>query len=236
LEQVLLWDAEEVAMKTRMISWALALVIGAACAGTQPRVKPDDMSAAEHRETARHERELAQQHVDLYDPAAARTSALAPPAALESGVVFPSSVYNPTEGHLREADKHREHAREHERAASALEHFEEGACREFPERTRAACPLLGPVTKIEDVPRGVRVSFSPGTRVDAVVEHMRCHYAYARSHAFDARVNCPLYMPGIAIRRAGELAVEILAGDDAHIVELRTRSREEAVYSKQGQK
>jgi hypothetical protein len=219
-------------MKTRMFSWTLAVLIGAACAGTQPRVKPDDMSAADHREAARHERELAKQHAALYDPGAARVSPMAPPSPLESGILFPASVYNPTEGHLREADKHREHAREHERAAAALEHFEEGACGEFPERTRAACPLLGPVTKIDDVAQGVRVTFAAGARVDAIVDHMRCHYAYARSHAFDARVNCPLYMPGITIRRSGDLAVEILAPDQAHVEELRARSREEAVYAK----
>src|SRR6266404_185843 len=116
LEQVLLRQAEEVAMKIRIISsWAVALVVGAACSGTQPSVKPDDMSAAEHRDAARHERELAQQNARPYDPGASRASPLAPPAAPSNDVVFPASVYNPTEGYLREADKHRAHAREHER-------------------------------------------------------------------------------------------------------------------------
>jgi hypothetical protein len=92
------------------------------------------------------------------------------------------------------------------------------------------------VTKIDDVPRGVRVSFVEGTRVDAVVAHMRCHYAYARSHGFDARVTCPLYMPGIQIRRAGDLSVELRASDARRVDELRTRSREEAVYAAKGRK
>jgi hypothetical protein len=219
-----------------MISWTLALLIGAACAGPQARVKPDDMSAADHREAARHERDLAKQNADLYDPGAARVSPMAPPGALGGSFLFPASVYNPTQGYLREADKHREHAREHERAASSLEHFEQGACGEFPERTRAACPLLGPVTKIDDVTGGVRVNFAQGARVDAILEHMRCHYAYARAHAFDARVSCPLYMQGITIRPSGALAVEILAPDRAHVEELRIRSREEALYAKQERK
>jgi hypothetical protein len=230
LERELLRDGAEVPMKTRLISWTLALVVGAACAATQPRVKPDGMSASDHRQAAQHERELANRNAALYRPTAARVSPLAPVAPLDSGFLFPLSVYNPTDGYLREADKHREHARQHERAASTLEHFEEGACGEFPERSRAACPLLGPVTKIEDLRRGVRVSFAPGTRVDAIVEHMRCHYAYARAHAFDSRVSCPLYMPGISIHRDGDLAVAIAAPDDAHVAELRSRSREEAVY------
>jgi len=54
-------------MKTRLISWALASVLGAACAGTEPHVKPDDMSAAEQRQAAAHERELAQQNASLFD-------------------------------------------------------------------------------------------------------------------------------------------------------------------------
>ena len=124
--------------RSRMVSWMVALIVGAACAGAQPRVKPDDMSAADHREAARHERDLAQQNATMYDPGAVRVSPLAPPAAAETAVIFPASVYNPTEGFLREADKHRA-------------------------RTGAR------------------------TRVDAIVEHMRCHYAYARSHAVNAK-------------------------------------------------
>jgi hypothetical protein len=223
-------------MRNRMMSWALALVFGVACGATQSGVKPDDMSAAAHRESAEHERKLAQESADRYDPAAARTTALAPPQATDSGTMFPTAVYNPTEGYLREADKHRAHARQHEAAAKTLERFEAAECGALPEGTRAACPLLGPVTKIDDVPRGVRVSFVEGTRVDAVVAHMRCHYAYARSHGFDARVTCPLYMPGIQIRRAGDLSVELRASDARRVDELRTRSREEAVYAAKGRK
>ena len=141
-------------------------------------------------------------------------------------------MYNPTEGFLREADEHRAHAREHEKAAGALEKFEDGECREFPERTRAACPLLGPVTKIDDVAKGVRVTFAPGTRVDAVAAHMRCHYAYAKAHGFDTRVNCPLYMPGVQIAQAGDAAVELKTRNRAQVDDLRARVREEAIYKK----
>jgi len=216
---------------TRRTTWALGLLLGAACAAREPNVKPTDMSAADHRAEAEHQRQLAQEDFDRYRPGAGRVVALESPGAAATGnVTFPISVYNPTEGYLRAADEHREHAREHERAAAALEKFEEGACREFPERTRAACPLLGPVTKIEDVAHGVRVTFAPGTRVDAVTDHMRCHYAYARAHGFDGRVSCPLYMEGIDIEQAGSSAVEIKIKDRAKVDDLRARAREEAVY------
>jgi hypothetical protein len=219
-------------MKIR-VTW-FAVLFAAACAGPKPGLKADDMSASQHRQAAQHEHQLAQESADRYDPAAGRSSAMAPVGSGEPGVVFPTTVYNPTEGWLRDADKHREHARQHERAAAALEKFEQAECGEFPESTRAACPLLGPVTQIDDVSRGVRVTFAPKVRVDAVTAHMRCHYAYARAHAFDARVSCPLYMPGLGIRQASEHAVELTAPDGAHVDELRTRSREEAVFTQGG--
>jgi hypothetical protein len=189
------------------------------------------VSASEHRARAERERQLARESADRYDPGASRASPLVPASAGGSGSPFPASVYNPTEGHLREADKHRAHAREHDAAAKALERFEAAECGALPEGTRAACPLIGPVARIDDIARGVRVTFAPGTRVDSVVAHMRCHYAYARARAFDERVSCPLYMPGIRIRQAGPLAVEIVTGDARRVDELRGRSREEAVYA-----
>jgi len=220
----------------RKRSWTiglLGLTLGAACAAREPNVKPTDMSAAEHRAEAQHERDLAKEDADRYRPSAARAVNLTPVAPNDTGgIIFPISVYNPTEGYLSQADKHREHAREHERAAAKLEKFEEGECREFPERTRAACPLLGPVTKIDDVDRGVRVTFAPGTRVDAVTAHMRCHYAYARAHGFDARVSCPLYMPGLEIEPAGAAAVDLKVHDKAQVDDLRARAREEAVFTR----
>jgi hypothetical protein len=60
---------------------------------------------------------------------------------------------------------------------------------------------------------------------------MRCHYAYARARAFDERVSCPLYMPGIEITQAGATAVDLTTRDPSKVAELRARSREEAVFS-----
>jgi hypothetical protein len=214
----------------RKMSWAIGFLLGAACAAREPNVKPTDMGAAEHRAEAEHQRGLARDDASHYRPDDARVVALAPPGNAMAGVEFPVSVYNPTEGYLQQADEHRAHAKEHERAAAALEKFEEGECKAFPERTRAACPLLGPVTKIDDVERGVRVTFAPGTRVDAVAAHMRCHYAYARAHGFDARVSCPLYMPGLEIEQQVGAAVEIKIRDKQKVAELRGRAREEAVF------
>jgi hypothetical protein len=218
-------------MKSRMISWVLAMVFGAACAQSQQSVKPDDMSVAQHRAEADKEEAAARAHATQYDPAATRAASFRPLGPGEAKPLYPISAYNPTETHLSDADRHHAHALEHQQAARLLERFEQKECRDFPPATRAACPLLGPVTTIDDIPGGVRATFAPGTRVDAVVAHMRCHYAYARARAFEERVTCPLYMLGIEIRRARDpMAVEITSGTRTGVEELRARSREEAVF------
>ena len=75
------------------------------------------------------------------------------------------------------------------------------------------------------------MTFAHGTRVDAVVEHMRCHYAFARARAFVDAVSCPLYFRGVEIRRGFDpLAVEITVKDAVGIRDIRVRARDEAVF------
>jgi len=219
----------------RLALLTLATLVGG-CGTNRDAVKPDDMSAAQHRAEAARENTAARQHVKDYDPHATvpspfHTAGTGAPADYP----FPVAVYNPTETNLARADEHRAHARAHEKAAEALERFEDSECLNFPPSTRAACPLLGPVAHVDDVAGGVRVKFVPGTRVDAVLAHMRCHYAYARARAFEEAMSCPLYMRGIDIRQAKDpLAIEITTGDPEQVAELRARSREEAIYARGG--
>jgi hypothetical protein len=233
LERWLLGYLVEAAM-TKDFALPLLLAIGFGCGAGASAVKPDDMSAAEHRREAAAERAAAGEHARKYDPAAARpVPAASVGSDAQSSYLFPTTVYNPTDIHLAESDRHRAHARQHEKAAQALEHFEEVECRNFPPATRAACPLLAPVTRVDDIDGGVRVTLQRGARVDAVVAHMRCHYAYARARGFEQRVSCPLYMPGIDIRASRDgSAVEITAADAKAVGELRTRAREEAIYAR----
>jgi hypothetical protein len=217
---------------------ALALLMfvvpAAGCGAGAPAVKPDDMGAAAHRQEAAKERAEAGEHARKYDPAAARPMpASSVGSDAQAHYLFPTTVYNPTEIHLAEADRHRAHARQHEKAAQALEAFEEVECKSFPPSTRAACPLLAPVTAVDDIDGGVRVTMLRGTRVDAVVAHMRCHYAYARARGFAERVSCPIYMPGVDIRASRDgSAVEITTADAKAVGELRGRAREEAIYAR----
>jgi hypothetical protein len=204
----------------------IGLVALAGCA--THRVQPDDMSAAKHREEAEREAELARDQAALYKPELARSRTSADASGKD--YLYTAPIYNPADGHLSEMEVHRQHAREHMRAARLLEEFEETECRDFPPSSRAACPLLGPVTKIEDIPGGVRVRFKDGVRIDAVVAHMRCHYAYARARGFNIAASCPLYMRGIEIKRAVDpWTVEIVSSDRKTTTAIRARSREEAV-------
>ena len=74
-------------------------------------------------------------------------------------------------------------------------------------------------------------------RVDAVVAHMRCHLAYARTRGFDTALGCPLYVRGTEIRRARDpRAVEIVGRDATVTNEIRSRAREEALVIRAGTK
>ncbi len=214
----------------------LILVLVAAAAGCRTgggAVKPDEMGAAQHRAEAARENEAARQHVKDFDPHATAPAPARPAGGPMSGdYTFPLSVYNPTEVEVVRADEHRAHARQHEKAAQALERFEAAECVGFPPVARAACPLLRRVSRIDDIGGGVRVTFAPGTPVHAVFAHMRCHYAYARARAFDGVVSCPLYIRGVDIRRAPDpLAIEITHVEKQRVDELRVHARQEAVYA-----
>jgi hypothetical protein len=206
----------------------------ASCTGGNQAVKPDEMSAAQHHDEAKRESVAAQNEVGQYRADAARPRPFSDAAG--GDYLYSVPVYNPTDVHMAEAEKHRDHARQHERAARFLEQYEDHECRDFPPASRAACPLLGPVVGIADVDGGVRVRLKDGTRVDAVVAHMRCHYAFARARAFAETASCPLYMRGIEIKKGLDpMSVEITTADHGQVSEIRRRARDEAVFVRAGQ-
>jgi hypothetical protein len=201
----------------------------ASCTGSNQAVKPDEMSASQHHEEAKRESQAAKSEVGQYRADAARPRPFSDAAG--GDYLYSVPVYNPTDVHMAQAEKHRDHARQHERAAQFLERYEEYECRDFPPASRAACPLLGPAVGVDDIDGGVRVRMKEGTRVDAVVAHMRCHYAFARARAFAETASCPLYVRGIEIKKGLDpMSVEITTTDRGQVGEIRRRSREEAVF------
>jgi hypothetical protein len=198
---------------------ALVIVVSPGCFGPV-LIRADDMSAKQHRDQAR----LAQE-------AASRAE-----GRIRSGPELVQSTgeppaYDPDEGHRREVRERREHARQHAAAAAFLEQFEDEACVLVPRESRAACPLLGPLERLDDIPGGVRAVFTQPARAKSAVVHMRCQYAFARARHFDENTSCPLYVQGVEIRRGVDPSwVEILSRDERTMTLIRERSRERAIY------
>jgi hypothetical protein len=195
--------------------WWLALAL-AACATSHPSARSEDLSADAHRREAARERMLAEQNYEQFRPTA--SAALPGTWSSDGPRLFPLDVYrfNPTDRALDDAQRHLQHAREHEAAAQALEQYEEQECRELPPKVRAACPMLGPVRAIEDLPDGVRIHFRDDEAVGPVLAHMRCHLAFARARAFAGVADCPLYLRGVTIAASADgRAIDVRADDAA---------------------
>jgi hypothetical protein len=209
------------------VLWAV-LALGAAAllfGGCARNVRPDDLSAAQHRAEAEKERAAAEQHLGAYDPKA--RSILHTTHGGAEGVVVASETsvsYNPTEWQLSEAQRHSRHAKEHEAAAAQLEGFEASECSGFAPSVRAACPVLGPVEQLETLPDGVRFHLAASVDANTALAHMRCHLAYARARGYPE--TCPLYLKGIEIRSGGPHAVDIVSRDGKVVRAIQRRAQE----------
>jgi len=131
--------------------------IGLGCGQSTQAVKAPDYSAENYRQQAA--RESAASHKEL---AAANGAQAAPNLNANGGnnpqgYYFDTNVYNTRGQHLARACEPSQHAHQHEALAAKLESFEQTECNEFPPATPAACPLLGPVKTLTDIPTGVRV-------------------------------------------------------------------------------
>ena len=202
-------------MRFGAVAFSPAVLLLAGCA-SQELVRADEMSATQHRLEAQRETAAVPKEGDA-GPAA--------PAAEPGG-------YDWNAERRGDAERRREHARQHEAAAEFLEHFEDQACRHVPASSRAACPLLGPVTRLDDVPGGLRATFTSKTRAAAALAEMRCHQAYARARHFDEAIACALYVGDIEIRQAIDpRAIEIVSPHEKTVRLIRERGRQQAVFA-----
>jgi len=201
----------------------LVLLAVAGCASND-EVRPDDMSASAHRGEAAKDNALAAQHVSRYDPEARDVEMTQLPGS--GGEWVPVSG-NPTSDELARARALRAHARAHLEAAKALEAFEDAECKAIAPAERGACPLLGPVSLVENIPAGLRLTLAHAEMTSVVIARMRCHLAFARARAYDVP-SCPLYVRGLEIT-AGEKpgTIELRGSTPAVIDEIRRRAPEE---------
>jgi len=216
--------------KSRRITTILALsTLSAACAGSQRTVRPDEMSADAHRQEA----------VKVSEQAITETETKVPPPNLAAnpggnpeGYFSPVNPQTPQAEQAARSERLQTHARQHLNAAKDLETSEDAACKSSPGAERAACPLLGPATTVEDIPRGIRIFFAGGARVDAILTNMRCHLAYARARGFAEVNSCPLYVRGVDIVRGpGARSIDIVStSENAKVAdEIRVRAHEEVL-------
>ena len=232
----------------RMTLLMLRLTV-AGCA--TPGARPEDMSAAQHRRQADFESGTAEKHQGQYE--ATRTTRERCRGRIDAarvGVDFYdicwSSVTNPTESHLGEAEKYRRRAADHRAAAAALGETEERACSgvapddrdispfEHHEDIAAVEPLTERVgTGKVPVPRttGVVVTFRavPGLTTEWLQRVVDCHLArnVSLGHEMPEMPNCPLVPKGAEARVSSTgngFAVAIRSDDPISAAEILARA------------
>jgi hypothetical protein len=202
-------------MITRTVFTALLL----GCGGPQnPRT--ENLTAAQHEAEAQREEQSAQEHQERYDPSATTTRP-------SSGSVDVERVVNPTSGELDRAEAHRTHAQAHRERAAELRTFEARECRGLSDSERAACPLLLDLERVDDVERGVRLVFAPGTDLAPIESEIRCHLAFAAAQGREGIDQCALYVHG-ASARAENGSMLLTTTEPDRVAELRQRARLQA--------
>jgi hypothetical protein len=215
-----------------MIAGVAVSLLGS-CASNETRV--DAMSAEEHRAKAQQEEQLAQQDEALYEakihgrgPAHELMTSDLPPSAR----VIPLPTETPAIDDLQRAERHRAHAQAHEADAAALEDFEDVECASVPAPERSACPLLGPVARLDDIPGGVRVQLARVETWHDVLTRMQCHLAFARSRGFGRVFPCPLYERGLQVEAGPNPGqIDLLTSDSSRVGELRKQVRLEVTFA-----
>lgn len=155
----------------------------------------EPMTAHEHEQEAARLEAEADADQARYDPEARATSTGEAPDPNLHG----RDVYNPTASYLVEAEVTRQHAFAHRERAATLRAFEEAECGRFPPETRAACPLLLGLEAVEPIEGGVRLRFSESVDFASVVDHLRCHIAFAAARGTEDIEQCALYVPGARV-------------------------------------
>ena len=206
----------------------VALIVLGAATSCSHSVRPDEMSAEGHRQEAAKVSEQAS--------TTASTPPAPPPNLGQNPGGDPQGYYSPVNSETATAEQAAKaqrlaaHARQHLKAAAALEASEDAECQSTPRAERAACPLMGPATSIENIPQGVRVRFTSVAPVDRILKNMRCHLAFSRSRGFDEVAGCPLYVRGIQIAQGPDAStIDIVSKDPKVATEIRARAPQEVI-------
>lgn len=225
---------------TRTHGCCLALSLCfAACA---PAVQVHGSGAAQHEHAAAQEEQAAAEHEKQYRPEALK-AACTGQAERPATVVCWASASNPTEKHLREAERHRALAAAHRAASAVLRSTEASACAGMTPQDRD----MSPFAHWEDIVRaapvltsggskspprqvGVTVIFRtvPGLTSEWLQRIIECHIARNAVLGHDAPEMdyCPLAVPGVTAHVSAEqggYAVTLRADEPESINAIRQR-------------
>lgn len=242
-------------LQIRIIGWSSILGLSVACATATPGARPHDMSAAGHEHEAEEHAATAATHMGQYDSSAdttrerCRVGAGPGARASENFAVCWTSVTNPTDTHLRQAEEHARHAADHRAASKALQDAEARACGGIDLHDRDMSPFehTEDITDVRslDIPEanagsklpnarsvGAVVTFRavPGMTAEWLQRLVECHLARNASlgHVVPEMPNCPLVVNGAQARvnSTGDgFAVEIRSDDPATAREITARAQ-----------
>lgn len=227
---------------SRPLAFTLLLAAIAGCAGRTPGAEPHDMSVAQHEEEARRKELEAEGHTERYDPTVAVTRLQCGTAGYYRQVCW-TSVVNPTESHLREAERQRRMAADHRAASTALQQAEAASCAGVAPEERD----IGPFVHTEDIlavepiegsrgrTQGAAVTLRavPGLSQATLQRIVDCHLARnaALGHDVPEMPDCPLVPLGaraVVTEAADGFVVEIRADDSDAAADILARARRAA--------
>jgi hypothetical protein len=221
--------------KIRNLTLGLLTLPMLACgAARAPGTNPEDMSHDEHMAAAEKEKQTAENHEGKYDPDAldqepdrhlSRGGGLWGDPAFDYNSEIPGKFYNPTAYHKLMAQQHADHASQHEAAAAALVSFENESCKLIHDDVKHLCPLIGTVSKVEEIDGGARLVIKEDVDVDGVFIHAECHRAFGAKDGHPDMPNCPLYMKNVRVEKSTDGAIDIIGDDAAATAEIRRRAK-----------
>ncbi len=188
------------------------LLLMMACGSTT--LHSDHRNARSHRRMAEEEESLAHQHgatgLESY-------SGDSPSIDMSRADDHAGDVYVPAGRHQGRAALHEELAREHDEVANSLTSFHAPTCGGMEAETLVVCPLLGPLTSVEDVDQGIELTVADSVDRDRLLARIQCHISFAHTGHGALIHQCPLYVPGLTAS----------AGEGTHRILLHTTSPSE---------
>lgn len=202
-------------------NWMILGLFGtlAACAPQQPPVAEHHLSAAEYDQRASSEEQQAAAHMAQYNPGLTKREYQCSPRACWTSVV------NPTQHNVEEAEAHRKAAAEQRMKSSELRDVEARDCAGMADADRDTSPFdhREDIVAVEPLLEGGRTMGAtvffrkvPGLTQDSLQKHVDCHIARnsALGHIVPEMPHCPLVPAGVSAKVrtvSGAFAVDVLA-------------------------